>query len=52
MNWLILLSAIWLALSPFILGVSGNTGFLWNNLLLGMVLGFGLQWRKEQIKPE
>lgn len=44
MTWLILLSAIWLILSPFTLGMSGTPAFLWNNLLFGLAAGALFLW--------
>ena len=44
MIWLVLLSAIWLVLSPFILGLTATPAFLWNNLLLGLAAGALFVW--------
>ena len=44
MTWLVLLSAIWLVLSPFVLGLTGTPAFLWNNLLLGLAAGALFLW--------
>jgi hypothetical protein len=44
MTWLVLLSALWLVLSPFVLGMTGTPAFLWNNLLIGLAVAALLLW--------
>lgn len=44
MTWLVLLSALWFVISPFVIGMTGNAAFMWNNLLLGLAAGALFLW--------
>lgn len=37
-TWVILVLGAYLFLSPWILGVSGQVGVLWNNILIGLAV--------------
>jgi hypothetical protein len=41
-NWLNVLSAIWLITAPFILGFSKQLRPLWNDVILGVVVGLSV----------
>lgn len=36
--WVNIILGIWLILSPWILGFSGNGGATWNNIIIGLVV--------------
>jgi hypothetical protein len=41
-NWLNVFSAIWLIISPFILGFSKQLRPLWNDVILGVLVGLSV----------
>jgi hypothetical protein len=44
-NWIGLVVGVWLIVSPWILGASGLSLVLWNNVLIGLALFLRNLWR-------
>lgn len=43
-EWTNLAIGVWLILAPFVLGFSGETGALWNHVIIGVLVGADALW--------
>jgi len=47
-EWVNLVLGIWLIISPFVLGFTGDSAALWNNIILGILVGGDALWAAMQ----
>ena len=51
-GWSVLIFGIWMICAPFILGYSGTAGALWNDIIMGLLVGSFGWWAAIKLKKQ